>query len=136
MFIGEISRQTGVTPKAIRHYESLGLLGQVTRVGSYRVYSDDDVRQVSLIRQAQTLGFRLSDLRLVLQGDSNEPDWEGLSRQIAHKRQNIQQEINRLHSLDAQLELINAEIQSCPSAGASLVQACDVVPPQPAAKSS
>lgn len=136
MFIGEISRQTGVTPKAIRHYESLGLLGKVTRAGSYRVYSDNDVRQVDLIRQAQTLGFRLSDLRLVLQGDSNQPDWEGLSRQIAHKRHSIQQEINRLHSLDAQLELINAEIESCPSAGASLSQACDAAPPRPVAESS
>lgn len=136
MFIGEISRQTGVTRKAIRHYESLGLLGKVTRAGSYRVYSDNDVRQVGLIRQAQTLGFRLSDLRLVLQGDSNQPDWEGLSRQIASKRHSIQQEINRLHSLDAQLELINAEIVSCPSAGASLSQACDVALPRSAAESS
>ncbi len=133
MFIGEISRQTGVTPKAIRHYESLGLLGKVTRAGSYRVYSDNDVRQVGLIRQAQTMGFRLADLRLVVQGDSNQPNWEGLSRQIAHKRQSIQQEINRLHGLDAQLELINAEIQSCPSAGESLSQACDVTPPPPVA---
>ncbi len=136
MFIGEIARLTGASPKAIRHYESLGLLGKVTRAGSYRVYSDNDVRQVSLVRQAQTLGFRLSELQLVLQNEADQPDWEGLSQQIARKRQSVHQEINRLRALDAQLELIGAEIRSCPGSDASISQACDVDAPVPALKSS
>jgi len=136
MFIGEISQLTGASPKAIRHYESLGLLGKVTRAGSYRVYSGNDVRQVSLIRQAQTLGFRLSELRVVLQGDSNEPDWEGLSQQIEHKRESIKNEIDRLRILDAQLDRINLEIRSCPGGGQSIGEACDVVPALPTVKTS
>ena len=136
MFIGEISQLTGASPKAIRHYESLGLLGKVSRAGSYRVYSSNDVRQVSLIRQAQTLGFRLAELRLVLQDESNEPDWEGLSQQIERKRQSIKHEIDRLRSLDAQLDRINLEIRSCPGGGESMGEACDVAPPLPTVKTS
>ncbi|WP_051648245.1 MerR family transcriptional regulator [Cupriavidus sp. SK-3] len=113
MFIGEISRRTGASPKAIRHYESLGLLGQVTRAGSYRVYTDDEVRQVGLIRQAQALGFRLSELLPALDGRTREPDWQGLARQIDHKRASLRVEIQRLRGLDAQLGEIGAEIRAC-----------------------
>ncbi|HYW56235.1 MAG TPA: MerR family transcriptional regulator [Polaromonas sp.] len=136
MFIGEIARLTGASPKAVRHYEGLGLLGKVNRAGSYRVYSDDDVRQVKLIRQAQALGFRLADLHLVLQGDSNQPDWDGLSQQIARKRESIQQEINGLRSLDEQLKLIDAEIRSCPDTAANIGQACEADAPLRRKKSS
>ena len=113
MYIGEISRLTDASPKAIRHYESLGLLGRVTRVGSYRVYSDNEVRQIRLIRQAQALGFRLSELRSVLHGDSSEPDWTGLAQQIDSKRVDIQSEIRRLRRLDAHLDQVGKEIRSC-----------------------
>ena len=62
MRIGELARLAGTTPKAIRLYEALGLLGAVARVGSYRQYGESDLDRVRLIRQAQALGFRLSEL--------------------------------------------------------------------------
>ena len=62
MRIGELARRTGTTPKALRLYEARGLLGTVARAGSYRQYGEQDVVQVQLIRQAQALGFRLSQL--------------------------------------------------------------------------
>lgn len=113
MYIGEISKLTGASPKAIRLYESLGLLGRVVRTGSYRVYTQSEVGQVRLIRQAQTLGFRLSELRSVLGGSQGDPDWEGLVRQIDRKRAEIRQEVRRLRRLDTHLSRINEEIRSC-----------------------
>jgi MerR family copper efflux transcriptional regulator len=68
MYIGELAKLSGATPKAIRHYESLGLLAKVKRVGVYRVYSDIELGQVKLIKQSQILGFRLSELLPVLVG--------------------------------------------------------------------
>src|SRR3989344_8204892 len=62
MRIGELAQRTGTTPKAIRLYEARGLLGTVARAGSYRHYGEADVARVLLIRQAQALGFRLSEL--------------------------------------------------------------------------
>lgn len=113
MYIGEISKLTGASPKAIRLYETLGLLGRIGRSGSYRVYSDSEVGQIRLIRQAQALGFRLSELRPLLGESSDEPDWEGLVRQIDRKRAEIRQEIQRLRKLDVHLRRINEEIRSC-----------------------
>ena len=111
MYIGEIARLAGTSPKALRHYEALGLLGDVRRSGAYRVYTQQDLAQVRLIRQAQALGFRLAELLPVLAGDDT--DWAALSRHIAAKRAQVQQDIARLRQLDAQLGEIDEEIHGC-----------------------
>lgn len=126
MYIGSIAKLTGASPKAICHYEALGLLGQVNRSGIYRVYSDDEVRQIKLIRQAQTLGFRLSELRPFLQAGGAAPDWPGLARQIDAKRADVRRDIARLHQLDAQLQEIQLEIHACLDAAAQAD--CDSAP--------
>jgi DNA-binding transcriptional MerR regulator len=100
MYIGEIARLAGTSPKALRHYEALGLLGDVRRSGAYRVYTQQDLAQVKLIRQAQALGFRLAELLPVLAGDDT--DWAALSRTSPPSAQ-VQQDIARLRQLDAQL---------------------------------
>lgn len=63
MLIGRVSELTGVTRKAIRYYESIGLITAPPRKGTYRVYSDNDVMVISMIRRAQTLGFSLFELK-------------------------------------------------------------------------
>ena len=62
MYIGELARRAGCSPKAVRLYESRGLLGAVARAGSYRVYGEQDLVLVQRIRQALGLGFRLDEL--------------------------------------------------------------------------
>ncbi|WP_343597435.1 MerR family transcriptional regulator [Acinetobacter sp.] len=62
MYIGELSSLTGATPKAIRHYEKLGLLPVAKRKGNYRIYTEIDVQSVKMIRLAQTVGFSLAEL--------------------------------------------------------------------------
>lgn len=112
MYIGEIARRTGASPKAIRHYEALGLLGTVRRSGSYRVYSERDLDLVELIRQAQALGFRLAELRPLVAG-RGEPDWTALCRLIEARRVAIAAEIDRLRALDVRLDAVHAEIRAC-----------------------
>ncbi|OBV39737.1 MerR family transcriptional regulator [Janthinobacterium psychrotolerans] len=111
MYIGELARLTGATPKALRHYETLGLLKGVRRAGVYRRYTQQDLAQVTLIRQAQSLGFRLAELLPILAGDDT--DWAALRRHVADKRAQLHQEIARLQRLDAQLQSIDTEIIDC-----------------------
>ena len=132
MHIGEVSKLTGASPKAIRLYESLGLLGRIGRAGSYRVYSDIEVGQVRLIRQAQALGFRLSELRSVLGGSPLEPDWERLFQEIGRKRAQIRDEIRRLQELEIQLDRIGDEIRSCLE-GEADGHSCDPAPAETSA---
>lgn len=113
MYIGELAKSTGATPKAIRLYESLGLLGRVTRMGAYRVYTAQHVTQVRLIKQAQAMGFRLADVGASMQGGKAEPNWAAMAEQVDLRRAQIAQEIVRLQQLDAQLQAINIEIRAC-----------------------
>jgi MerR family transcriptional regulator, copper efflux regulator len=64
--IGEAARETGVTIKAIRHYEAVGLLTTLEREGRYRRLSTENVDQLRLIAHCRGLGLTLREIREVL----------------------------------------------------------------------
>lgn len=43
LYIGKVAEMTGASRKAIRLYESLGLISAPRRKGQYRIYSERDV---------------------------------------------------------------------------------------------
>jgi peroxiredoxin/DNA-binding transcriptional MerR regulator len=57
MRIGELARQAGVTAKAVRYYESLGLIAPGRLANGYRDYSKDDVRLAHEIKSLGHLGI-------------------------------------------------------------------------------
>ena len=62
--IGEVAQRVGVTPRTIRYYEELGLLGSGDRAkGAHRTYAEADVARVQeLIRLRDLLGLTLEEL--------------------------------------------------------------------------
>ena len=56
MRIGEIARRVGLTTKALRYYESLGLVTPTRLRNGYRDYGEDDVRLVRAVRLLNELG--------------------------------------------------------------------------------
>src|SRR3954447_10673244 len=58
MRIGEVARQAGVTVKAVRYYESLGLVAAERLGNGYRDYDAHDVRLVHEIHALGALGIR------------------------------------------------------------------------------
>jgi len=65
--IGEVGKRTGLTGKAIRLYETRGLLPAPGRTeGGYRTYSEHDVAVLRFIAQARALGLSLSEIRRIL----------------------------------------------------------------------
>lgn len=67
MKIGELARRAGVTPKAVRYYESLGLLEDRRLANGYRDYDEHDVRLVREIRALGDLGIRVEQTRPFLE---------------------------------------------------------------------
>jgi DNA-binding transcriptional MerR regulator len=59
--IREMAEQFDVTPRALRFYESKGLLGP-TRDRGTRVYGATDQRHLTLILKGQKLGFTLAEI--------------------------------------------------------------------------
>lgn len=112
MRIGELAQRTGTTPKAIRLYETRGLLGTVSRAGSYRHYGEADLARVLLIRQAQALGFRLSELDGLPHIDTT-AGWERMAQLVAGRRADVARELVRLTTLDEALAGLEAELHTC-----------------------
>ena len=65
--IGELSKRTGVPVKTLRYYSDEGLLPPAGRTASrYRVYGEDAVARVDLIRTLRDAGVGLDRIRAVL----------------------------------------------------------------------
>jgi MerR family transcriptional regulator, copper efflux regulator len=61
--IGRAAELSGVTPKMIRHYESLGLIPQAARtLGDYRVYTAAEIHTLRFVRRARGLGFSMQEI--------------------------------------------------------------------------
>jgi MerR family transcriptional regulator, copper efflux regulator len=65
--IGEVAKQTGLSPKAIRLYEAHGLIPppQRTQAG-YRTYDQHDLALLRFIGQARALDLRLEEIKEIL----------------------------------------------------------------------
>lgn len=72
LHIGEIAQLLGITQKAIRHYQKIGLLREPERSeNGYRLYDAQDVLRLQRIRRLQALGLSLKQVRTVL-GDASQ----------------------------------------------------------------
>jgi MerR family copper efflux transcriptional regulator len=67
MRIGEFAEQAGVTPRTIRYYEGLGLLGPSEREGQgFRYYTDVEFTRLKKIDMLKQLGLTLEEIGEVL----------------------------------------------------------------------
>lgn len=69
--IGAAAARAGVTERALRYYQELGLLNPSGRTkGGMRRYSEADLQRVARIRELQTLlGLNLDEIAIVLHGE-------------------------------------------------------------------
>lgn len=67
MRAGDLARAAGVGVESLRYYERRGLLPPPDRsLGGHRVYSDEDVTRLRVIRAAARLGFTLAEIAELL----------------------------------------------------------------------
>ncbi|MGP3979828.1 heavy metal-responsive transcriptional regulator [Streptomyces sp. KR80] len=65
--VGRIAAQVGLSPKAVRLYESNGLIDPPERTAAgYRTYADTALPALRFIRQAQALGLSLKEIKRIL----------------------------------------------------------------------
>ena len=66
--IGEVVEAVGLSLRTIRHYDEVGLVPPSGRSrGGFRLYTDDDVERLRLIKHMKPLGFSLEEMRDLLQ---------------------------------------------------------------------
>lgn len=90
--IGELARRTGLTQRALRHYDEIGLLVPSGRSGGdYRLYSRADVERLLAVQHLKSLGLSLAEIAEALNGEGAEPGClrhaEVVERRIAEEQE-------------------------------------------------
>ncbi|MEO7655288.1 MAG: MerR family transcriptional regulator [Sphingomicrobium sp.] len=70
--IGRLAAAGGVGVETIRFYQRKGLLEQPTREIGIRRYGSEHLRRLRFVRQAQTAGFTLQEIKELLELDASE----------------------------------------------------------------
>jgi MerR family copper efflux transcriptional regulator len=101
MYIGQLSKKSGLSIKAIRHYEEIGLIKTPERSGKYRIYEDSYLDVLAMIKLAKNLGFTLSELQNIASAKTLEGlvPMDLLKSEIAKKRANLTQKISKLNEM-------------------------------------
>lgn len=110
--IGDLAKRTQMSVEAIRFYEKRGLLPKAARsVGRFRLYATDDVSRVHFIRQMQSLGFSLQEIKqLVDLRSRNVEACESVRDLLQEKLSQIRAKASELQKLEAELA---ADVAKC-----------------------
>lgn len=100
--VGELARRTGVTVRALHHYDHIGLLRPSARSeGGYRLYDRDDVARLHGIRTLQQLGVPLAEMPRLLDGGT-----AALQAILARQMHALDQEMARTQALRDRLGVV------------------------------
>ena len=112
MQIGMVAKRVGVSVDAIRFYERNGLLPRAPRTeGGFRRYAENDVETLAFIRRIQDLGFKLSEIRslLDLRGGRLQP-CAPVRRRLQAKLTDVRRKLADLQKLESELR---SALHSC-----------------------
>ncbi|BAP36398.1 putative MerR family transcriptional regulator [Acinetobacter guillouiae] len=91
MNISELSKRSGLSTPTIRYYEQIKLLPKAKRkANGYREYSENDLKQLILIQQAQQVGFTLNEIKAFLPSNVVSWDHDELTNIIENKIREIE----------------------------------------------
>ena len=101
--IGRLARAAGVNVETVRYYQRLGLVGEPAKPESgFRHYPADTLDRIVFIKRAQQLGFRLEEIRELLElGDGHCAD---VRNRAEEKRGQIEAQIRDLRAMRATLD--------------------------------
>ncbi len=115
--ISQVAHLAGINAKAIRYYESIGLLPRPLRgENQYRRYSMVDVNRLNLLRRIRLLGVPLSTAKSLLIGASDatcSDVQEELARLVDQRLAAIDQAIAELHQLREEVESYQQKLAAC-----------------------
>jgi len=112
--VNQLADALGITPRAIRFYESKGLIAP-SRVGAMRVFTRQDRRRLLLVLRGIRLGLSLAEVRDYLDLYDTDPTQHGQVRLLLGKvnariatletqRQDLEQALSELRAIAAQAE--------------------------------
>jgi DNA-binding transcriptional MerR regulator len=116
--VGEVAQAAGVNRETLRYYERRGLLGSPDRSpGGHRLYDEQAVVTLRVIRAAQRLGFTLDEVADLIEVGRRRGRDSGLQVRAAEKLAEVEARI-------ADLRLIRANLVAAIEAGCDDLHEC------------
>lgn len=94
--IGEVSKICNISKKALRFYDQIGIISpdKVQEENNYRFYSQQTLLYIPVIKYYKQMGFKLEEMREVLEGNS----YVVVERQFRRKIEELRQLENSIHN--------------------------------------
>jgi DNA-binding transcriptional MerR regulator len=135
--IGEFARLTRVSMVTLRHYDDIGLFkpAYIDSLTDYRYYTFDQVPRLNRILALKGLGFKLEQVRQILDGGLTADELRGMlllrQSQIEHEidtaRDMLAQVAQRLQQIEQEGKMPDIEVLTKQVAPISIVAAREVV---------
>lgn len=125
--IGKVAERAQVTADSIRFYEREGLIRPAGKSESgYRLYTEEAIRRIEFIKQAQECGFSLADIRELLELRSTDSACcDDIYRVSVQKKLQLEHKIKALNAMSQALTRLidmcshdRKSLDECPILGA------------------
>lgn len=103
--IGEVAHRTGLRTSAIRYYEKIGLLPRAPRIGRQRRYDLQILERLAIVRFAQYVGLRLSEIRWLLNDVPGRPPPERWRRLAGERLMQVDRLITEAQAIRELLQM-------------------------------
>ncbi|TCN59536.1 MerR family transcriptional regulator [Flavobacterium circumlabens] len=116
--INQLSKETGIPIPTIRFYEKSGLFTgkkkEDVKSNNYTYYDEEVIKKLSLIRDAKSAGFTLSEIKEIIDAwygkQISKPEkLEILSRKLVQ----IETKIKELKEVKIQIAFLKNEVEKC-----------------------
>ena len=111
LMIGDLARRAGTKVNTVRFYEESGLLPQPARTASgRRTYGIEDLRRLTFIRHARSLGFGIDVVRSLLELVEHPERECGAASEIATRHlADVERRLRQLKALRTELRRMIAQ---------------------------
>jgi len=125
--IGKVAERAQVSADSIRYYEREGLIRPAMKSESgYRLYTEEAIRRIEFIKQAQQCGFSLADIRELLELRSTDSACcDDIYRVSVEKKLQLEHKIKALNAMSQALTRLidmcshdRKSLDECPILGA------------------
>ena len=103
---GEVAERAGVNLQTLRYYERRGILSEPERsLGGHRLYDDDTVLVLQVVKAAQALGFSLDEIAELMDiGSHAHRRRPRLADSARAKLVQVREKISALQQIEATLQ--------------------------------
>lgn len=119
-YIGQLSDDLGLSQRAIRYYEEIGLLRPTRTEGGFRLYSKHDADTLRTVMKFKDLGMSLDEIRALFPSSEESLSGEVITKlrhSLKTRRDEFESKVKRYEEGIEQIDSVLRALSACASCG-------------------